>query len=431
MVLMKRNICLLGGLLLFTIPYNTAAKEDLGYFYNDFIQAKVGKTYSLTYGNNSFPLAIDDYVSVEATLAPRSGYDAEIENPYYCLEKVRDFSLCELSDPLTTRPSYQKAGHLYLDKEKLTSYLATLSAKLDREPENGRLKVGEDGKAVVFTESKDGCQLNVQKSYDIIMKHLLTETKTESIALAVDIKKPDVFTDNVENYGIKELIAHGESNFRGSPANRIHNIKVALEKFDGTLLKPGEELSFTSILGEVDGEHGYKEELVIKNNETIPEFGGGVCQVSTTMFRTALNGGLDITERHNHAYPVQYYAPQGTDATIYVPKPDLRFKNDTPAHILIQTRIEGTKLSIDFYGTSDGRKTELDGPRVTERTPDGKMKTSLTQRVKDAAGNIIHEETFKSFYDNPDNYHRDQLLTEKPEDWSKKQWKDYKQKHGL
>jgi len=167
-----------------------------------------------------------------------------------------------------------------------------------------------------------------------------------------------------------------------------------------------------------------------KKNETIPEFGGGVCQVSTTMFRVALDAGLEITERRNHAYPVAYYSPQGTDATIYLPKPDFRFKNDTNSHILIQPKIVGKRLTIEFYGSKDGRVVEIEGPKVTERTEEGTMKTVLYQIIKDENGNEIRKATFKSFYDNPDNYHPPEH-TEKPSDWSKSEWKEYKRKHGI
>lgn len=148
------------------------------------------------------------------------------------------------------------------------------------------------------------------------------------------------------------------------------------------------------------------------------------------MFRVALNTGLPITERHNHAYPVQYYAPQGTDATIYVPKPDFKFLNDTPGYILVQAKIEGTILSFDMFGTSDGRKVELEGPKVTERTADGKLKTVLYQIVNNSEGTLVRKDTFKSFYDNPAKYHEPQF-TSKPSDWSGKQWDEYKAVHGL
>ena len=142
-----------------------------------------------------------------------------------------------------------------------------------------------------------------------------------------------------------------------------------------------------------------------------------------------MNGGLKITERKNHAYPVNYYSPQGTDATIYIPKPDLRFANDTPGHLLIQASFDGTKLIFDFFGTSDGRQVELEGPTVVERTPDGKMRVVLYQVVKNEKGEEIRKDIFRSFYDNPDKYHEPEFVT-KPKDWSNKQWEEYLKKRS-
>src|SRR6185369_10179137 len=115
------------------------------------------------------------------------------------------------------------------------------------------------------------------------------------------------------------------SNFKGSPKNRRHNITVGVEKMKGVIVPQGAEFSFNEHLGPVDGEHGFLPELVIKKNGTVPEFGGGLCQVSSTTFRAAMTAGLPITQRRNHAYAVQYYSPQGTDATIYPGSADLKF----------------------------------------------------------------------------------------------------------
>jgi len=156
--------------------------------------------------------------------------------------------------------------------------------------------------------------------------------------------------------GIEEIIGTGHSNFSGSSANRRHNIKVGASKISGLIIKPGEEFSLLKALGETDATAGYLPELVIKGNKTTLEYGGGLCQIATTMFRTALASGLPITERRNHSYRVSYYEPAGTDATIYIPNPDLKFKNDTGNNILIQTRFEGTNdIYFDFWGKSDGR----------------------------------------------------------------------------
>jgi vancomycin resistance protein YoaR len=114
------------------------------------------------------------------------------------------------------------------------------------------------------------------------------------------------------------------------------------------------------------------------------------------------------------------------DATIYIPKPDLRFINDTPGHILIQTEIIGTELIFKFFGTDDERKVTIDGPRVLEKNSDGSMKTTFSQKITDKDNNIIREEVFNSSYDSPSKYpHPGEKLTQKPKDWSKGEWERY------
>ena len=177
---------------------------------------------------------------------------------------------------------------------------------------------------------------------------------------------PEITTADINNLGIEELIGVGESKFTGSPANRRHNIKIGAESITGILIKPGEEFSLNKALGEITAAKGYLPELVIKGNKTEPEYGGGLCQIATTMFRLAINTGLPIIERKPHAYRVSYYEPAGTDATIYAPNPDLKFKNDTPHNLLLQTKVDLTKsfLRFEFWSTSDGRQVATTTPKI-------------------------------------------------------------------
>lgn len=222
-------------------------------------------------------------------------------------------------------------------------------------------------------------------------------------AVARKAYAPPVLTlEDFRTLGIRERIGRGESDFRGSPANRRKNISVGRLKFQGILVPPGQEFSFNRYLGSVTAAAGYLPELVIKENVTTPEFGGGLCQVSTTAFRAAVNAGLDVTARRQHAYPVKYYGIPGFDATIYPPNPDLRFRNTTGNWLLIQTAQEGTKLIFEVYGKNDGRTVKVDGPHVTERRPDGSVRALLGQTVRDKNGAVIHTEVFKSTYKSPE-----------------------------
>ena len=189
----------------------------------------------------------------------------------------------------------------------------------------------------------------------------------------------------------------------GLPNYLMQHLKTKLgaEKLNGVLIKPGEEFSFMNTIGDVGAKEGYQSALVIKNGgDLVKEYGGGLCQVSTTMFRAAIYSGLTITERAPHSLPVSYYNPQGFDAAVYSPHPDLRFINNTPSYILVQTRIVGSKLYFEFYGTSDGRETKVIGPIEYDKKPDGSLKAKLTQEIyKDDT--LITTKTFTSSYRSP------------------------------
>lgn len=220
-----------------------------------------------------------------------------------------------------------------------------------------------NGRVNEFQASQDGSELDIDASILKINAAVDSFDMAESqdkkiIELPAKELKSSVSVGNINNLGVKEIIGIGKSNFAGSPKNRRHNIKVGADALNGLLIKPEEEFSLLKALGNIDASAGYLPELVIKENKTIPEFGGGLCQIGTTMFRGALSTGLPITARRNHSYRVVYYEPAGTDATIYNPAPDLRFINDTSYYILIQSRLEGDNLYFDFWGTKDGRAVE-------------------------------------------------------------------------
>lgn len=302
--------------------------------------------------------------------------------------------------------------------ELVSNYLLGISGKINSSPVNAKLSIS-GGKATIFVPSKDGKTLNIEASTQEIIDSL--ENSKTDVRLVVEIKKPEVREESLNDMGIIELLSSGYSNFAGSPANRRHNIKVGSSKFNGVLIKPGQTFSFNETLGPVDASTGYLPELVIKEKKTIPEYGGGMCQVSSTAFRAALNGGLPILERTYHAYPVVYYKPYGVDATVYLPKPDLVFKNDTGKYILIQTRISGNNLYFDFYGTKLARTVKFGGSEngsgavfpVEQVNPliydqgargNGSFTAVVWRFIYDATGKLIDNDKFVSKYDSPDKY---------------------------
>ncbi len=282
-----------------------------------------------------------------------------------------------------------------IDRGRSSQFFNTVSLALNKEPVNAVFAM-ENGRVTTFVPAQDGLTFDREASIAAFESTLASGTATSS-QLAVHVTPPAITQEQLNQLGIHTLLGRGESDFSGSPINRIHNIKVGAARYHGVLIKPGEEFSFVKYMGKVNAREGYRPALVIKNNQTIYEYGGGLCQVSTTAFRAAIQSGLPITERHPHAFPVRYYNPQGYDASVYAPSVDFRFKNDTSGHILIQTRMEGTKLIFEFYGTSDGRTIEVAGPYEYDRKPTGALKAYFIRRTTRADGNT-HEDKFYSSY---------------------------------
>jgi len=306
------------------------------------------------------------------------------------IDKIDIDGILSLMDPV---PSF--------NDNKIENYLIFLAPLVAQEPIDAQMTV-VDGKATNFALSQNGIRLEIKDNIDVIRNDILNGKKT--IILKINEAKPKISTDNIDNLGITSFLARGVSNFAGSAASRVINIKIGAARFNGVLIKPNEEFSFNELLGDVGPEQGYKPGLVIKQNKMVPEYGGGLCQVSTTVFRAAVYSGMEITQRYPHAFPVKFYNPQGFDATIYPPLPDLRFINNTPGNILIQTKVVGNELFFEFYGTDDGRKIEIIGPEQYDIQPDGAMKAKLTQKVYDKNNNVIIDKTFYSNYKSPSLY---------------------------
>jgi vancomycin resistance protein YoaR len=317
---------------------------------------------------------------------------------------------------------------LSMDKEKVSSYLEeTVSPRVNKEPINAKFEI-KDGRVTEFRESKAGEKINTEKTVAELIESFIEERGQEA-DIFVEKVESEYTNENINDLGVKEKLGTGHSNFAGSPANRVHNIHVGANSMDGLLIKPGEEFSTMQALGEVSKETGYKPELVIKENKTIPEYGGGLCQVGTTMFRAALESGLEITERRNHSYRVSYYEPPvGMDATIYDPHPDLRFKNDTDDHILIQSRIEGTDIYFDLWGTDDGRKVEITDPvvyNITKPKPPKIVETTELKPGEERCTESAHNGasayfTYKVNYQVEDKEDRERKFYSHYQPWQKK-----------
>ncbi|MEK6588555.1 MAG: VanW family protein, partial [Chloroflexota bacterium] len=313
-----------------------------------------------------------------------------------------------------------------IDPAALTAFLEPLALELERDPQNARFIFNDDTRQLdLLQEAVIGRELDLPASIEAIQHGLASGQ--HAIPLVFHLEPPAVGSDaTAAELGITEAVSERFTYFAGSSPERIRNIATASAAFHGLLLAPGETLSMAEVLGDISLDKGYAEALIIYGGRTIKGVGGGVCQVSTTLFRTALYGGFGIVERYPHAYRVDYYEQgrgspgPGFDATVFVPLVDFKFTNDTPYWLLSETYVYGSQLLWKFYSTSDGRQVQVSGAQVSDvieapkplykENPDlaqGKIEQVdfeadgmdvLFTRTVTLSGQVLHRDTFNTHY---------------------------------
>ncbi|PIQ78067.1 hypothetical protein COV81_05470 [Candidatus Peregrinibacteria bacterium CG11_big_fil_rev_8_21_14_0_20_41_10] len=267
--------------------------------------------------------------------------------------------------------SHELPYQIVVSPDKWHNFIKTeISPKLDRLPDNVELKL-VDNKVEFLGNGIDGQHIEYDKLVGSVTDWLNSTEKT-TLEIPLVTEKAEIVADKaLEKMGVVGLVATGYTTFYGSHTNRVHNIGVGLNKFNGLIIPAGETFSFNDNLGPVEAYTGYLPELVIKPEGTIPEYGGGLCQVSTTLYRALLNADLPITDRQPHSYAVSYYSQQlghGLDATIYPGASDLQFINDTGGALVIQSFADGASATFNLYGTPVNKEVSYDGPYISNRT---------------------------------------------------------------
>ena len=270
-----------------------------------------------------------------------------------------------------------------LESGAFAQLLTPVAIQVDRKSKNARFRFNDTTRQLDLVENSTiGRTMDVPATITAVNAALMRGE--HSVLLAVKEEQPAVAdTATSESLGVRELVSAQTSYFRGSNSERMTNIEIAAKRFDGIFVAPGATFSMGEALGDVSLDNGFAEAWIIYGGRTIKGVGGGVCQVSTTLFRTAFFGGFPIVERHSHAYRVSYYEQNastrdpmlaGLDATVYFPLVDFKFINDTPYWLLMETYFNPTAQSLTwkFYSTSDGRSVTFDasGPRNIVAAPE-------------------------------------------------------------
>lgn len=261
---------------------------------------------------------------------------------------------------------------IQLNLQVLQPLVEEIAGQVDHEAENARFIFNDSTwELELYQPAVNGLRVDVTATMAAVEAGLLDGR--HEIELILVEQQPVVGDDaTAAQLGITELVSdeyYSITYFRGSNAERMQNIEIAGSRFHGMLIAPGETFSMAEVMGDVSLENGYAEALIIYSGRTIKGVGGGVCQVSTTLFRTAFFGGYPIVERIPHAYRVYYYEQTATgydsnlaglDATVYFPLVDLKFTNDRPYWLLMEVYVNKSlqRITWKFYSTDDGRSVD-------------------------------------------------------------------------
>lgn len=409
------------GIRVANVDFSGKKKEDVEKYFEEKNQNFSQTVFSISHDDTAIDLSAEEL---------EFGYDAKLlSEQAYLIGRSENFAtniyhmLKAYVSGVNLPASYTFNNTLLKEATK------PLAQKINKDPVDAKFSM-ENGRVTEFRSHIDGARLDENKLETEIKNKLpllLSLSRPSNIAVKapVEVIEPEITVDSVNDLGITELVGRGESHFRGSIANRIYNVNLASSRLTGILVKPGEEFSFAKALGDVSAFTGYKQAYIISGGKTVLGDGGGVCQVSTTLFRAILNAGLPITERNQHAYRVSYYeqdAGPGMDAAVYIPSVDLKFKNDTEKHLLIQSIFNPEEQSVTFeiYGTKDGREVTISDPVILSQSPapeplyqdDPTLPKGEVKQVDFAApgarvyftrtvkkdGKVIYDDTFTSNY---------------------------------
>lgn len=235
------------------------------------------------------------------------------------------------------------------DRHQLLEGIQSLADFYYRPAENASLSY--DGETVHISEDVPGRYLDMEE-----LKASLLHRNADETEIPLPLYTTDAPIQKAAFAKVNALIGSFTTNYASSESGRKHNVALGAEKISGHLLEPGESASFNEWVGEISKATGFRDAGVILNGEFDRGVGGGICQVSTTLYNALVRADVSIVERHNHSRPV-HYVKKGIDAAVIRGYKDLKFQNDLAAPIYIQGLTDGSDITFQIFGDGTGRDT--------------------------------------------------------------------------
>ena len=353
------------GVMIEGVDLTGYSREEVAQLLSVWQKKQHEKYITLYYGETVFKidaLSIDFEIDSNQALEEAWNYGRE----GYWWERIKKIRTAE-------KNGYHIPLGVKYNEAKLNRLLNNWQGAIGRPPRNATLNIVTGG----LIPQQQGCKLEIEETRSMILQAFL-QAENNSIALPVTILYPEVTTDDIARSGIRTALGLYTTEFNKEDVNRTENIKLAAWKINGYILYPGKIFSFNEIVGPREKSCGFKEALEIVNGNFILGIGGGVCQLSSTLYNAVILANLEIKERYNHSKPLSY-VPLGRDATVAFGVLDFKFANNTSAPLLIMAEVNENKLMIGIFGQRNSKETveiltveqERIPPEIRRKNDDG------------------------------------------------------------
>lgn len=271
-----------------------------------------------------------------------------------------------------------------IDEAALQTWVETIEKNIKTHPQNASIHI-TNGNATV-TPDKKGTEID-QKQLQQSLVEALNQHKKQDIEVTAVLKEVEAPITKKDLENVREKIGTFTTNYSANDYNRNTNIKLATKTIDSYLLMPGDSFSFNDFVGDTTADKGYLGAGSYLNGEVVDSLGGGVCQVSTTLYNAIIKAGIIPDVRYNHSMTVGY-VPIGQDAAIAYPYKDLKFTNPYNSPVYIEGSVSPTSVTFTLYSTADSKPANVSyqlASSIVSQSAGGTQSVTYLETIKDGA----------------------------------------------